>query len=101
LSHVLIVDDEPSVLFMLREVLEERGYQVLDAASGVQAAAMADAGQLEGVDLVLSDYSMPGLDGLGLLAHLRPRFPELPLVLLTARGSGRLAGGAQKYRAFD
>jgi two-component system response regulator AtoC len=100
-SSILIVDDESSVLFMLREVLEERGHHVLEAASGVQAAAMADAGQLDEVELVLSDFSMPGLDGLGLLAHLRPRFPELPLVLLTARGSERLAARAIKEGAFD
>jgi two-component system response regulator AtoC len=98
---ILIVDDESSVLFMLREVLEERGYQVREASSGEQAVAMANAGQLEDVDLVLSDFSMPGLDGLGLLAHLRPLFPELPLVLLTARGSERLAARAIKEGAFD
>lgn len=101
MASVLIVDDESSVRFLLREVLEERGHQVLEADSGAQAAAMADAGQLEDVELVLSDYSMPGLDGLGLLAHLRPKQPELPLVLLTARGSERLAARAIKEGAFD
>ncbi|HVY31879.1 MAG TPA: sigma-54 dependent transcriptional regulator [Polyangiaceae bacterium] len=101
MSTILIVDDESTVLFMLREVLEERGHHVLEAASGLQAAAMADTGQLDEVELVLSDFSMPGLDGLGLLAHLRPRFPELPLVLLTARGSERLAARAIKEGAFD
>src|SRR4051812_25512793 len=101
MARVLIVDDESSVLFMLREVLEERGHEVLSAASGVQAAAMSDAGQLEEVELVLTDFAMPQLDGLGLLAHLQRQNPELPVVLLTARGSERLAARAIKQGAFD
>jgi two-component system response regulator AtoC len=101
MSHVLIVDDEPSVLFLLREVLEERGHQVTQAESGDQAAALADQGLLQDVELVLSDYAMPGLDGLGLLQHLRQHDPELPIVLLTARGSERLAVRAMKAGAFD
>jgi DNA-binding NtrC family response regulator len=100
-STIFTVDDEPAVLFMLRELLEERGHNVRAAASGLQAAAMADAGDLDDVDLVLSDFAMPGLDGLGLLARLRARLPELPLVLLTARGSERLAVRAIKQGAFD
>jgi two-component system response regulator AtoC len=101
MARILIVDDESSVLFMLREVLEERGHEVLSATSGVQAAAMSSAGQLEDVELVLSDFAMPELDGLALLAELQRQHPELPLVLLTARGSERLAARAIKQGAFD
>jgi two-component system response regulator AtoC len=100
-AQILIVDDESSVLFMLREVLEERGHDVRSATSGVEARALADAGQLEDVELVLTDFAMPELDGLGLLAHLRTQAPELPVVLLTARGSERLAARAIKAGAFD
>jgi two-component system response regulator AtoC len=101
MAKILIVDDESSVRFMLREVLEERGHDVLSASDGVQAAALSDSGQLEDVELVLSDFAMPELDGLGLLAHLQRHNPELPLVLLTARGSERLAARAIKAGAFD
>jgi two-component system response regulator AtoC len=101
MAKILVVDDESSVLFMLREVLEERGHHVLCTSSAVQAAAMSDAGQLEDVELVLSDFAMPELDGLGLLAHLQRHNPELPLVLLTARGSERLAARAIHAGAFD
>jgi two-component system response regulator AtoC len=101
MANLLIVDDESSVLFMLREVLEERGHSVQSATSGVQAAAMADAAELDDVELVLTDFSMPELDGLGLLAHLHRQNPELPIVLLTARGSERLAARAIKQGAFD
>ncbi|MEP7053433.1 MAG: sigma-54 dependent transcriptional regulator [Pseudomonadota bacterium] len=101
MGRVLIVDDESAVLFLLREVLEERGHQVLSASSGVEAKALADSGKLEDVELVLTDFAMPELDGLGLMAHLRRQNPELPVVLLTARGSERLAVRAIKEGAFD
>jgi len=101
MAQVLIVDDERSVLFLLREVLEERGHHVLSVTSGAQAAAMAEAGQLEEIELVLTDFAMPELDGMGLLARLRQEDPGLPVVLLTARGSERLAARAIKEGAFD
>ena len=101
MASVLIVDDEPAVLFLLREVLEERGHRVVSAQHGAAAAALADQGQLHDIDLVLTDYAMPELDGLGLLEHLRRLDPELPVVLLTARGSERLAARSIKQGAFD
>jgi DNA-binding NtrC family response regulator len=101
MAQILIVDDESSVLFLLREVLDERGHEVLSANSGVEAAALADAGKLEDVELALTDFAMPELDGLALLARLKRHQPELPVVLLTARGSERLAARAIKEGAFD
>ncbi|HKO53530.1 MAG TPA: sigma-54 dependent transcriptional regulator [Polyangiaceae bacterium] len=101
MAHVLIVDDESSVLFLLREVLEERGHEVLSATSGVEARALADSRKLDEIELVLTDFAMPDLDGLGLMAHLRRQNPDLPVVLLTARGSERLAARAIKEGAFD
>jgi DNA-binding NtrC family response regulator len=101
MALVLIVDDESSVLFLLREVLEERGHEVLSATSGVEAAALSDLGKLDDVELLLTDFAMPELDGLGLMAHLKRQNPELPVVLLTARGSERLAARAIKEGAFD
>src|SRR4051812_41906509 len=101
MANILIVDDESSVLFMLREVLEERGHQVQSATSGTQAVALAERGELESLDLVLTDWAMPGIDGLALLSHLRRLSPELPVVFLTARGSERVAARAIKEGAFD
>jgi DNA-binding NtrC family response regulator len=101
MAQVLVVDDESAVLFLLREVLEERGHEVLSATSGVEAQALAALGKLEDVELVLTDFAMPDLDGLALLALLKRQNPELPVVLLTARGSERLAARAIKEGAFD
>ena len=101
MAHVLIVDDESSVLFLLREVLEERGHEVLSAPGGVEARALADSRKLDDIELVLTDFAMPEFDGLSLMAHLRRQNPDLPVVLLTARGSERLAARAIKEGAFD
>ena len=101
MALILTVDDESAVLFLLREVLEERGHEVLAAPSGVEAAALAALGKLEDVELVLTDFAMPELDGLDLLALLKRQYPELPVVVLTARGSERLAARAMKQGAFD
>lgn len=101
MAEILVVDDEPAVSFLLRELLEERGHVVHTASGGVEALASFDAHALDGVELVLTDFAMPELDGLGLLERIRARRPELPVVLLTARGSERLAARAIKQGAFD
>jgi two-component system response regulator AtoC len=101
MPQVLIVDDEPAVLFTLRELLEERGLTVRSERDGAAAAALIEMGVLDDVELVLTDYAMPQLDGMSLLAKLRAYRPDLPVVLLTARGSERLAARAIKEGAFD
>jgi two-component system response regulator AtoC len=101
MAEILAVDDEPAVLFLLRELLEERGHVVHTASGGREVLALLDAHELDDIELVLSDFAMPELDGLGLLAQIRIRRPELPVVLLTARGSERLAAQAIKQGAFD
>ncbi|MGE0550026.1 MAG: sigma-54-dependent transcriptional regulator [Kofleriaceae bacterium] len=92
---VLLVDDEPGVLFTLSEVLTERGHRVLTAKSGEQALP-----QLDDADAVLTDLSMPGMDGLELMAAIAQRDPQLPVILLTAHGSERIAVAAMKRGAY-
>jgi DNA-binding NtrC family response regulator len=101
MPKILVVDDEGSVRFMLREVLEERGHTVVEADGGVAAMALTNQGRLEEVELVLTDFAMPEVDGMALLAQLKQLRPELPVVLLTARGSERLAARAIQAGAFD
>lgn len=81
-TTVLLVDDDPGVRFALTEVLADRGYRVRTAASGAQALTL-----LDGVDVVVTDLSMPGMDGLELVSQIRARQPALPVILLTAHGS--------------
>ena len=85
MSTVLLVDDDPGVRFALSEVMCERGYRVVCASSGAQALA-----SLDGIDVVVTDLSMPGMDGLELVSQIAARAPALPVILLTAHGSENL-----------
>ena len=96
MGKVLVVDDEPSVRFTLKEVLLDRGHEVVLASSGAEALD-----RLEGVEAVITDLSMPGMDGLALLRALRERDAALPVVLLTAHGSEKVAVSAMKAGAYD
>jgi two-component system response regulator AtoC len=96
MSTVLLVDDEPGVLFTLTEVLSERGHRVLTAKTGEAALT-----QLDDADAVLTDLSMPGMDGLELMSQIGSRDPSLPVILLTAHGSERVAVAAMKQGAYD
>lgn len=90
-ARVLVVDDDAMVRELLVGQMEERGYRVAQAGDGLEALARLDGGA--GVDLLISDFAMPGMDGLTLIREARRRRPELPAVLLTgyADASVRLA----------
>jgi two-component system response regulator HydG len=97
-ARVLVVDDEPALRFTVRSVLEDAGFEVLEAADGTAALAALDAGP---VHVIVTDLRMPGLDGMGLLRAVVGR-PEAPrVVLVTAHGDERTAVEAIKAGAWD
>ena len=96
MSRVLLVDDEPALLFTLSKVLKARGVETVLAHSGKEALT-----KLEGVDVVMTDYAMPEMDGMELLQVIRERDESLPVVMLTAHGSERVAVRAMKGGAYD
>ncbi|MFO0550438.1 MAG: sigma-54 dependent transcriptional regulator [Polyangiaceae bacterium] len=96
MTTVLTVDDEPAVRFTLREVLEDRGYNVVEASGAREALRI-----VEQADVVITDLAMPEVDGFELLAELAKVAPEVPVMVLTARGSERAAVRALKSGAFD
>lgn len=83
MKKILIVDDEPAVLFALSEALADRrrGVKVATAANGNEAVAILES---EKVDLVVTDLRMPEMDGFELMAWLRRSFPHLPVIVMTA-----------------
>ena len=85
MKTVLVVDDEPVLRILLREILQEEGYSVIDAADG---RSMLELLQVQGVrpDLVLMDVMMPGIDGREAYQALRSRMdmPDLPVVMMSA-----------------
>ena len=79
--HVLVVDDDAMVRAVLAGQLEEAGYQVAEASDGLAALASLDAGGT--VDVLVTDLSMPGMNGLVLIEEARRRRPGLPVMVLT------------------
>ncbi len=95
---MLVVDDEPQIVGIVRDYLEHAGFGVLTAADGPEALRSARTGS---PDLVVLDLGLPGLDGLDVLRSLR-REGTLPVIVLTARGeeTDKLVGlelGADDY----
>jgi signal transduction histidine kinase/ActR/RegA family two-component response regulator len=90
-AHVLIVDDDAMVRQVLVGQLEEQGYCVSQASNALEALAKIENGAA--VDLLISDFAMPGMNGLTLIKQARRRQPDLPALLLTgyADASVRLA----------
>jgi two-component system response regulator PilR (NtrC family) len=95
---ILLVEDEQVLRESLAELLSEEGYEVLQAADGRAAQALALA---RPVDLVLSDVRMPEMDGLTLLGHLRQIAPATPVMMLTAYGTVESAVAAMRGGAAD
>ena len=80
-ARVLVVDDDTMVREVVVGQMEELGYQVAQAGDGLDALAQIDGGAV--VDLLISDFAMPGMNGLTLIQEARQRRPELPAMLLT------------------
>ena len=82
----LLVEDDESIAFLLRFLLERLGCRVIAATDGVEAMQAIESGEV--ARLVLLDMMLPVHDGLTLLARLRslPRWEGVPVVMLTARG---------------
>src|SRR5258708_5410514 len=96
MARVLLVDDEPTLLFTLSQLLKSRGLEAVLARSGKEALE-----KLEGVDTVMTDYFMPEMDGVQLLQAIRERDESLPVIMLTAHGSERVAVRAMKSGAYE
>jgi DNA-binding response OmpR family regulator len=78
---ILIVDDDQSILRLYQEELEEEGYQIVTAATGMEGLAKFDA---EDFDLVSLDIHLPDIDGIKLLRQMKEKKPRMPIIMSTA-----------------
>lgn len=90
--RILAVDDEPDLRSLLRILLKNRGYEVLEAASGQEAVDILRSEPR--IDLVIMDIMMPGLNGVEACAEIR-KFSTVPMLFLTARN--QLTDKAEAY----
>ncbi|HUW56152.1 MAG TPA: response regulator [Planctomycetota bacterium] len=82
--RILVADDDDAIRETMSDVLAKDGCIVETAADGLEAVEMIDA--RETYDLILSDIKMPKKDGYEIYSHIRDRFPDMPVILMTAFG---------------
>ncbi len=97
-KRILVVDDEPKMRRVLEIMLQKIGHAVVSAGNGVEALRCIAEG---GVDLVITDLRMPGMDGIELLAELRGLEISTPVIVITAYGTIESAVDAMKRGACD
>src|SRR6202046_1910082 len=96
--RVLVIDDDASLRFTLEAVLSDAGLTVDEAHGGAEGLAAFEA---RGADVVLTDLAMPDVDGMQVLTRIRAQDPSVPVLMLTAHGSERVAVAAMKSGAYD
>jgi DNA-binding response OmpR family regulator len=104
-KKLLIVEDEESIRFLLRQNMEFEGYEVVEASDGEEGLKLAQA---EGPDLILLDLMLPKMSGMEVCKRLRAAGNAVPIIMLTARGEQMdkvigLKTGADDYitKPFD
>ena len=98
MSRVLVIDDDASLRYTLEAVLTDGGLTVDVHESGAKGLAAFEA---RGADVVVTDLAMPDVDGMKVLEQMRATDPGVPVLMLTAHGSERVAVAAMKAGAWD
>src|SRR5438105_11948381 len=98
-EQILVVDDEDSIREIVCSMLNAAGYQCKQASSGVDALGVLATG--EDFALMLSDLMMRDLDGIGLLEQTKIKFPEMPVIMVTAVHDISVALTAIRNGAYD
>jgi two-component system NtrC family response regulator len=96
--NILLIDDEPAQITSLKSFLKRRNYLVQTANSGKEALNILQANS---VDLVLSDFRMPDMNGLEVVKNISRFNPEIPVVIITAYSDSSDAVSVMKEGAFD
>jgi DNA-binding response OmpR family regulator len=96
--NVLLVDDETEFVTTLAERLEIRGMTVRTAGDGEAGLALVDE---DPPDLMVLDLMMPGIGGLETLKRVKASHPDMPVILLTGRGSTKEGIEGMRQGAFD
>jgi DNA-binding NtrC family response regulator len=97
-EKILIVDDEPDMLKLLKMILTEKtSYEIASTNNPFEAIEIVKQG---GLDIVIADLKMPGLDGISLLKAIK-KTEDIPVIIITAFGTIESAEEAMQHGAFD
>ncbi len=97
-TKILIVDDDVDALALMEELFENKGYKPITATNGLEALKQI---QEDEPDMVITDIRMPEMDGTQLLAEVSKRYPNIPVIMITAHGTIEAAVEAIKMGAKD
>jgi len=98
MSHVLIIDDEPSICWGFEQILTDEGHDVAVAPSAEEGLQLLEAKR---PDAIVLDVRLPGMDGLTAMREFRRRAADVPIVIITAHGNLETAVQAVQEGAFD
>ena len=98
MTKILIVDDEPRILLLMKSLLKANGFEVETAKDGPSALEIVQKGDIE---IVITDLRMTPMDGMQLFGEIKKFNPEIPVILLTAYASVETAIEAMKSGIFD
>ncbi|MCL4534780.1 MAG: sigma-54 dependent transcriptional regulator [Bacteroidetes bacterium] len=98
LKHILVADDDPAIVGLLRDFLEAEGFSVSEAHNGKEVLARLDKAK---PDVLLMDVRMPDLSGLDILQKVKEQGIDLPVLIMTAFGTSSIAIKAIQLGAFD
>src|SRR6202030_2715824 len=98
-DRILVVDDEEAIREIVCAILAAAGYTWRQASSGMEALALLNSGEV--FELMLSDLMMADLDGIGLLERTKEKFPDMPVVMVTAVHDISVALAAIRNGAYD
>lgn len=98
MSKILVVDDERTVVAAFQQILTDRGHEVATASRGDETLECVERDPPE---LVVMDVCMPGMNGLEALRRIKSLHPQLPVIIMTGRGTMETAIEATKTGAFD
>ncbi|MDH3267556.1 MAG: sigma-54 dependent transcriptional regulator [Ignavibacteria bacterium] len=96
--NILIIDDEAAQRDVLTGYLKKKGYKIFSASSGKEGIETAEKNP---IDIILSDFKMPGLSGIDVLEQVKKINPEISFVIVTAFGTVENAVKAMRLGAFD
>ncbi|MFC5466469.1 response regulator [Lederbergia graminis] len=96
-EKVLIVDDQFGIRVLLNEILQREGYDLYQAANGLQALAIT---KKQSPDLVLLDMKIPGMDGLEILEEMKKINPDIRVIIMTAYGELEMIEASKELGAL-
>ena len=98
MANILVIDDEPGIRTVLRDIFEDESYRVYDAGDGIEGLELLAS---ELIHLVVLDVWLPNIGGIDVLKKIKEEYPEIEVIIISGHANIDLAVKAVKFGAFD